>query len=79
MAHQAGGNPAGAGARQFLRRHDPHELVGLRAAILLGKAEPQQPDRGRLPIKLARKLAGLVPFMGERLDLPRQKRRTTSR
>ena len=40
-----------------------------RAAIFLGKAQAQQPDRGGLFIKLARKPAGLVPFVGVGLDL----------
>ena len=62
---------AGAGARQFLRRHDLHELVGGHAAIFFRETEPQQPDLGGLGIELARKLAGLVPFMGIGLDLAR--------
>ena len=69
MAHQAGADAAGAGARQFLRGHDLHELVGGDAAELLGKTQPQQADLRGLLIQRARKLAGLVPLMGEGLDL----------
>ena len=71
VAHQARTDPAGAGARQLLRSHDFHELVGGHTAIFFRETEPQQPDLGRFPIKLARKLAGLVPFMGIRFDLAR--------
>jgi len=38
-------------------------------AELFRKAETEQADPGRLDIKLARKLAGLVPAMSVRLDL----------
>ena len=69
IALQAGGDPAGPGPRQFLHRDDPHEIVDLRAAIFLGKAEAQQPDRGRLLVEFARKPAGLVPLMGKGFDL----------
>jgi hypothetical protein len=69
VAHQARADPAGAGARQLLARHDLHELVGRHAAIFLGKAEAEQADLGGLDIKRARKLAGLVPLMRVRLDL----------
>ena len=71
VAHQARADPAGAGARQLLRGHDLHELVGGDTAEFFREAEPEQPDLGSFPIKLARKLAGLVPFMGVRLDLAR--------
>ena len=71
MAHQARADPAGAGPREFLRGHDLHELVGGNAAIFFGKAQPQQPDLGRLGIERARKLAGLVPLAGVGLDLAR--------
>jgi hypothetical protein len=71
VAHQARTDATGAGTRQFLRRHDLHELVGRHAAEFLGKAEPEQTDFGCLAIELARKFAGLVPFMGIRLDLAR--------
>src|SRR5207302_2068535 len=60
-----------AGAREFLRGHDLHELVGGNAAIFFGKAEAEKPDLGGLGIERARKLAGLVPFAGIGLDLSR--------
>ena len=71
VAHQARTDPAGAGARQFLRSHDLHELIGRDAAIFFRKTQAQQPDLGGLGIELARKLAGFVPFMGIGLDLAR--------
>ena len=71
VAHQARTDPARAGARQLLRNHDFHELVGGHTAIFFRETEPEQADLGRFAIKLARKLAGLVPFMGVRLDLAR--------
>ena len=71
MAHQARTDPARAGARQLLRNHDFHELVGGDAAKFFRETEPEQPDLGGFPIKLTRKLAGFVPFMGIRFDLAR--------
>src|SRR5581483_844221 len=69
VAHQARRDAAGTGPRQLLACHDLHELVGGAAAKLLGKPEAKQPDPGRFTIERAWKLAGLVPLMGERLDL----------
>src|SRR5689334_25053101 len=69
MAHQAGADAAHPGARQLLRRHDPHELVGRHTAEFLGKAEPEQADLGGPGIERARKLAGLVPGAGIRRNL----------
>ena len=69
MAHQAGADAPCTGPRELLACHDLHELVGRHAAELLGEAEPQQADPGRLLVKRAWELAGLVPFMRVRLDL----------
>jgi hypothetical protein len=71
VAHQARTDAAGAGARQLLRRHDLHELVGRHTAIFFREAEPKQADLGSFAIKLTRKLAGLVPFICKWFDLAR--------
>lgn len=68
VAHQARGNAAGAGARQLLRGHDLHELVGGDPAIFFRETEAEQPDFGRLGIERTWKLAFFVPLMGIRLD-----------
>ena len=73
VAHQARTDAAGAGAREFLRGHDLHELVGGDAAKFFGEAQAQQADFRGLLIQRARELAGLVPFMREGLDLPLDK------
>src|SRR6185437_1167014 len=69
VAHQAGTDATRAGACKFLACHDLHELVGRHAAELFRETETEQADRGRLFVKRAWKLAGLVPLMRVRLDL----------
>ena len=73
VAHQAGADPAGAGAREFLRGHDLHELVGGNAAALFRKTQRQQPYSGRLGIEFPGEFAGFVPLARIRLDLARHK------
>jgi len=69
MAVEAGADAAGASARQFLHRDDPHEIIARRAAVFLREAEPEQANGGRPAIEVAREGPGLVPFGGVRLDL----------
>src|SRR5271157_672492 len=71
VAEEAGRHPPATGAGDLLHRDDAHEPVALGSAVALGKSEPHVTDLGCFPVELARKLAGLVPVVGEGLDLAR--------
>src|SRR5688572_11236146 len=62
---------ADARERDFLRKDDMREQVGWRAAILFEKTDAEQSGCGGLPVKLARKLLGLVPCSSMRHDFAR--------
>jgi hypothetical protein len=71
VAEEAGRYAATASSTDLLHRDDAHEAVTFCSAISLRKAEAHIANRGRLFIEFTRELAGLVPIVGEGLDLAR--------
>jgi hypothetical protein len=71
VAEEARRYTATACSTDLLHRDDAHEAVTFCSAISLRKAETHIANRGRLFIEFTRELAGLVPIVGEGLDLAR--------
>ncbi len=65
--HDQAGRPAAAA--DLLDQDRRADVVGARAAILLGDIQPQQPQRTHLAQRVPGKLARLVGVRGQRLDL----------